>query len=204
MCYAALSALRYSWDSRGLQDHPDPGVDLKHAGSKFKVAHYQGFQQRVSRQAIQSGPNLTPKECDRGVTGNLPLLAKLTSLTVPAVADAITSMSATRPGEFGLQVRLPQRIRDRSLGCARDFGNGLPLRSRPFSASTYRSGCHKGLETGPSAALGISATGSRFAHARLTPQLTGPVATKYQRQVPRLRSGFRQRAPASPRPLITR
>jgi len=31
---------------------------------------------------------------------------------------------------------------ERSLGFARDFGSGLPLRSRPLSASTYRSGCH--------------------------------------------------------------
>jgi hypothetical protein len=28
------------------------------------------------------------------------------------------------------------------LHFVQDFGNGLPLRSRPFSASTYRSGCH--------------------------------------------------------------
>jgi hypothetical protein len=31
---------------------------------------------------------------------------------------------------------------ERSLGFARDFGSGLPLLSRPLSASTYRSGCH--------------------------------------------------------------
>jgi len=43
------------------------------------------------------------------------------------------------PTEFGLQVRLP--IYRKVLRWAQDFGCGLALRSRPQTASTYRSGC---------------------------------------------------------------
>ncbi len=46
--------------------------------------------------------------CDAGVTQNRPTLTKLTSLTVLAGSDSRTYVFAMRPGEFGLQVRLPQ------------------------------------------------------------------------------------------------
>lgn len=48
--------------------------------------------------------------CDAGVTQNLPTLKKLTSLTVRAHSVPITYVAATRPGEFGLQVRLPDLL----------------------------------------------------------------------------------------------
>jgi hypothetical protein len=75
------------------------------------------------------------------------------------------------------------------LRFAQDFGCGLPLRSRPHSASTYRSGCHcyfgffaslrisvrrSGVAESALSSLSISAAGSRSAHARKAPQLTGP------------------------------
>jgi len=44
------------------------------------------------------------------VTENLPALPTLTLLTVPAVSESITCLFTMRPGEFGLQVRLPQSI----------------------------------------------------------------------------------------------
>src|ERR1700739_1819188 len=58
---------------------------------------------------VYAAYHFTPKrDCDTSVTGNLPLLPKLPSLTVVAGSDSITCVDATRPGEFGLQVRLPQ------------------------------------------------------------------------------------------------
>src|SRR5882724_3507293 len=45
-----------------------------------------------------------------GETQNLPTVPKLTSLTVPAVFDSISYVAATRAGEFGLPVRLPQNF----------------------------------------------------------------------------------------------
>jgi hypothetical protein len=46
--------------------------------------------------------------CDAGVTQILSSLPKLTSLTAVALFDSITCVAATWPGQFGLQVRLPQ------------------------------------------------------------------------------------------------
>src|SRR5208337_950832 len=54
---------------------------------------------------------------------------------------------------------------------ARDFGSGLPLRSRPQNASSYSRSASNLLDPSPES-LGISAAGSRFAHARKTPQVT--------------------------------
>jgi hypothetical protein len=47
------------------------------------------------------------RNCDAGVTQNLPSLTKLTSLTVLAGSDSITYVFAMQSGEFGLQVRPP-------------------------------------------------------------------------------------------------
>src|SRR5580700_2089965 len=64
--------------------------------------------------------------------------------------------------------------------CARDFGRGLALCSRPHNASTSAAAillatASERMWTLPIvrrslAALGISAAGSRYAHARITPQ----------------------------------
>src|SRR5579864_6920621 len=101
--------------------------------------------------------------------------------------------------------------------CAQDFGCGLPLRSRPQSASTYDlAGKPMGVRVPPFAptstdpsptALRISAAGSRFAHARKAPQLTiwrgnpwgfeSPLSHQPPQILRQLRSGFRLRAPAS-------
>jgi hypothetical protein len=53
------------------------------------------------------------EDCDAGVTQTLPSLTTLTSLTVLAVSDSITYAAAMRPGEFGLQVRLPHRYKNK-------------------------------------------------------------------------------------------
>ncbi len=58
--------------------------------------------------ANSSAWNLQRPDCDAGVTQNLPTLTILTFLTFRGSSASITCVFATRPGEFGLQVRLPQ------------------------------------------------------------------------------------------------
>jgi hypothetical protein len=71
------------------------------------------------------------RNCDAGVTQNLPTLPKLTSLTILAAPNSITYVAATRPGEFGLQVRLPQNSLARSRPPLRISGAAFRSRSAP-------------------------------------------------------------------------
>ena len=90
-------------------------MDLQTKSPQVRGQMAAGIITGVSRQTgscprprFSIKPNL---QLYASVTQNLPSLTKLTSLPVRVSPDSITYVVATQPGEFGLQVRLPQTSR---------------------------------------------------------------------------------------------
>jgi hypothetical protein len=100
----------------------------------------------------------------------------------------IRSRSLDVARDFACELTPAKRLNKRSLGFARDFACGFsPQHASAACRGPRCSRPQNGSTKDPSASLGISPAGSRFAHARKTAQ----------QKIPRLRSGFRLRAPAS-------